>query len=147
MSLSIERFRDSSYKPFVRAWCLVACVLGLAVAGCYNPQVKNGGFACTAADDPPCPAGFYCVDNLCVDHPGAPGSVGGDLAVGTGGNGAEDLGTDAGSADLAVADMSKPADMAKPPADMANNACGATGDFCLSSSDCCSNSCFLFSCD
>ena len=132
----------------MRAGFLAACVLGLVVAGCYNPQVKSGGFACSATDNPPCPAGFYCVDNLCVDHPGLSGA-GGDMATGgTGGNGAVDQGTASdGGPDLGAADMSKPAaDMAKPPADMANNACGMSGDPCLSNSDCCSNTCFGIFC-
>ena len=119
MSLSIERFRETSYERGVR-WCVTAaCLLGLAlgVSGCFSPDVKNGGFACSMTDDPPCPAGFFCVNGLCQDHPGA--STGADLATGTGGNGGG--GGGGGGGGTTVVDMAHPAqdmtstDMAQAP--------------------------------
>jgi hypothetical protein len=107
-----------------RNWVTLAFLpgwLALALsAGCFNPRIQSGGFACDPSLPQPCPVGFRCVDHLCVDHAGLPG---------TGGNGPSDThdlgGADAsagGGADMAApgaADMSHPvADMAKPPADM-----------------------------
>jgi len=44
-----------------------ALVFLALLAGCYQPSVVNGGFACTADDSPPCPEGFICVDNRCIN--------------------------------------------------------------------------------
>jgi hypothetical protein len=104
--------------------------LGLACfAGCFAPKIQSGGFACDANQASPCPAGFYCVDGLCLDHPGGGGGGGG-----TGGNGAggDDLATasDMGAAsgddlasgapDLAsVPDLAQVNDLAQAPPDMA----------------------------
>ena len=138
MSLPIERFRETSYERTVR-WCVTAaCLLGLTlgVSGCFHPDVKNGGFACSMTDDPPCPAGFSCVNGLCQDHPGA--STGGpDLSTGTGGNGGGGGGGGGGGA-MSMPDMAHPpVDMAMAPGDMASSACGMQGDDC-SSQACCS---------
>lgn len=131
----------------------MACVLGLGfgVAGCFNPHVQSGGFACSMTDNPPCPAGYHCVDGLCLDHAAVPGAGVDMSGGGTGGNGA-DQGTDGGAGDMSMsaADLSMaPADLAQPPpADMAQSCnLGQSGDFCLSDSDCCSDSCFFFTCD
>ena len=42
-------------------------LLALAQLGCFNPKVQNGGFACDPGDQPPCPAGFSCVNHRCVN--------------------------------------------------------------------------------
>jgi hypothetical protein len=135
MSLPVERFRETSYECVVR-WCVTAaCLLGLAlgVSGCFHPDVKNGGFACSMSDVPPCPAGFSCVNGLCQDHPGT--SAGADLATGTGGNGGGGGGGGGGST---VVDMAHVSDLAmSTPGDMASSACGMQGDDC-SSQACCS---------
>ncbi len=69
----------------------VLCSSLALVAGCFNPRIKSGGFACDPGVASSCPSGYYCVDHLCVDHPGPSG---------VGGNGVPDLGSDG---DLAVA--------------------------------------------
>jgi len=120
---------------------LVGVVL---VTGCFQPHVKNGGFACEPTDDPPCPSGFYCVRGSCVDTPPDIGtSGGGDLG------GASDL---AGSStdfattirDLAQSwpDLTKspPPDLAPAP-DLATGMCGHAGAPCTSVNDCCSAYC------
>lgn len=145
---------ELAYEVFVRCLILAACVLGLSLvaAGCYDPQVKSGGFACSVNDPDPCPTGFQCVNGLCVDgngnvggNGGAGGSVGGngggDLAISRGdlasSTGNHDFGGHAGDmagkpgADLAT----QPADLAQPPM------CKQSGDFCSKNSDCCSNDC------
>jgi len=50
-------------------WSALArlALLSTALAGCFDPKVTNGGFACTPDDDPACPVGFICVDNRCVN--------------------------------------------------------------------------------
>lgn len=142
-SLPVERARETKYEGGVRWSVLAACVFGLALAGCWNPKVGNGGFACAPMDNPPCPTGYYCVDGLCLDHPGPAVTSGGDMASGTGGNGADFATT---PVDMAGADLSsQPGDMAQSGgADM--TMCGAANDFCLKSAECCSGVCFLFSC-
>ncbi|HEX6835819.1 MAG TPA: hypothetical protein VF334_04565 [Polyangia bacterium] len=119
-------------------WCLLAaCSLGLALSsgGCFKPDVKNGGFACSMTDDPPCPQGFFCVGGLCEDHPG--NGTEADLSTGTGGNGGGGGGGGGGGTDT---DMAHPAqDFAQPAGDMAMAACGMTGADC-SSTPCCSSS-------
>jgi hypothetical protein len=108
--------------------------LALGVAGCFKPDVKNGGFACSMTDNPPCPQGFFCVNGLCEDQPGAGGDVA-DLSTGTGGNGGGGGGGGATSLDMAHA----PFDLASSSGgDMANGgACGMQGDDC-SATPCCS---------
>jgi hypothetical protein len=101
---------QSSYEAFVRA---LISVLGIALlsAGCFKPSVKNGGFACDPTVTPACPSGFYCVNQLCVDHPGVSNGNGGgggtiDMSIAP-----DDSGTPMQSADLAMSQT--PADMAK----------------------------------
>jgi hypothetical protein len=96
--------------------------IALFAAGCFNPSVKNGGFACDPTVVDACPTGFYCVNKSCVDHPGVStggGNDSGDMSMS--GDDGEDMSmptqpTD--PADMAVpgspADMAKPADLAKP---------------------------------
>src|SRR5437868_4570916 len=89
-------------------WLVVVCVVG-AFSGCFNPRVKNLGFACAASDVNPCPAGFRCLNGYCDD-----GSGGAAPGGGVGGNG--------GGADMTRAepmnDLSAPAmqsmDLARP---------------------------------
>jgi hypothetical protein len=45
---------------------LLASFLPLA-AGCFDPKVVSGGFACNPDDNPSCPTGYLCVDNRCVN--------------------------------------------------------------------------------
>ncbi len=144
MSLPVERFRNKSYERLVPWSVLAACLLALGLAsGCYNPQVKNGGFACSMTDNPPCPEGFYCVNGLCEDHPGT-STDNGDMSTGTGGNGGGGGGGGGGGAtsmdmahashDLASTDMAQPV------------MCGAQLDPCNNSSDCCNMLCALNVC-
>ena len=107
-------------------------VIGLA-GGCFNPQVKSGGFACSMTDNPPCPQGFFCVDGLCQDHPGMSSDE--DMATGTGGNG----GGGGGGGGTSGPDMAQaPTDMAHAPGDMATAACVESGADC-SNTPCCSD--------
>ncbi len=110
-------------------------VLVFAVTGCYDPKVQSGGFACSATDDPPCPSGFFCVNGLCIDHPGSGGGGGG------GGGGVADLSTPA-AGDMSVAmggDMAHGAgDMAHVSTDMA---CFPFTYSCNSDPTCCAQCC------
>jgi hypothetical protein len=142
MSLPVVRSFETSYERRVRCTRLwTACLLTLALAGCYNPKVMSGGFACSSSDDPPCPAGYYCVDGLCLDDPNAVShaDMSAPVEFGTGGNGVTDLAS-------TMADLSSGPDMARPAADMAKSTCGMTGDLCSSAADCCSGVCFLIAC-
>jgi hypothetical protein len=89
------------------AWlCAALC------AGCYQPNILNGGFSCADGDSPACPEDFFCVDGHCVHR----------LPLG----------------DLALAvDMAS----APPPPDL-RQACGASGDYCEHDSQCCSHWCY-----
>ena len=136
--MPVEKFCISSYKSGVRWRVLATCVLGLAIAGCWNPKVKNAGFQCSATDNPPCPAGFYCVGGYCMDHPG--GTVSTDMASGS------------SSTDMAgvVYDMAS-TDMAHTIYDFSSGGgsndmtmCAASGSICSKSSECCSGLCFVF---
>jgi len=143
MSLSVDGKRERSYERGVRSLILAACCLGLTVglAGCFKPDVKNGGFACSMTDDPPCPQGFFCVAGLCQDHPGT-GTESPDLATGTGGNGGSGGGGGGGGGGTTTFDMSHPPqDLSS--TDMATGAmCGAQADSCTNNSDCCNMICF-----
>ena len=139
MSLPVERIRKSSYERRVRWTVLAACSLLLGLSGgCFQPDVKNGGFACSMTDDPPCPHGFFCVSGLCQDHPGAGGGDV-DLSTGTGGNGG---GGGGGGGGMTTTDMTHPTqdmtstDLAQAPM------CGAQGDPCTKNGDCCNMVCF-----
>ena len=141
MSLLVERIVKTSYERPVRWSVLTACLLGLGLGltggGCFHPDVKNGGFACSQTDNPPCPSGFFCVNGLCEDHPGSGGEV--DLSTGPGGNGG-------GGGGSVSTDMAHPtqdmagSDMAQPPM------CAAQGDSCNGNADCCMMVCFLNTC-
>ena len=110
-----------------------ACVF--CITGCYSPKVQSGGFTCSTTDATPCPNGFFCVDGLCVDHPGGGG--------GGGGGGVVDLATPVDDGD-----MSSPpgSDMAHGPGDMAHAtssdmACFGFGYGCNSDPTCCAQCC------
>ena len=91
-----------------------AVIVVFAAAGCFNPRISDGGFACNPADPVPCPEGLHCRDDgsgfVCTRRVGP---------VATPGSGA-DLGSDDSGAavDLAMP-PSGPADQATPPPDMA----------------------------
>lgn len=120
------------------------CVLGIALfaAGCFKPSIKSGGFACDPSVSDACPSGFYCVNALCVDHPGPPGTGGGGGTTDMSVSGDADLSMPPGTPDD-LAMSQQPADMAKaftpdlatpppPPPDLAQppvtNTCAH--DFC-----------------
>jgi hypothetical protein len=125
-----------AYNAFVRLAVFAILVSVFAVTGCYNPKVQSGGFACSATDNPPCPSGFFCVNGLCIDHPGSGGGGGG------GGGIVEDM-TMSISGDMA---MSTGGDMAKSIVDMAGGmstdmACFGFGHGCSFDPTCCSQCC------
>lgn len=135
----------------MRLWIFAACAFGLAVSGCFNPHVNNGGFACSSTDPDPCPVGFYCVSGLCQDQPGG----GGNGGVGGNGNGSADMSIASLPGDMSSAtakhdlsmhppDLSHVADLSQAPPDLLQ--CGAPGTLCFFDSDCCSGSCG-FLCD
>jgi hypothetical protein len=134
-----------AYEGYMRrGLTFLLALAALAAAGCYDPDVKNGGYSCTA-DRPHCPSGFTCVGNRCVNDgsqppPGqdsGPPPVGDDLST----SGPVVDMTSTVSTDMAgqqsMPDMSKPSrpDMAQGPM------CGASGSGCSVNSDCCSDSC------
>ena len=122
----------------MRAGLLFA--MTLVAAGCYEPKLKNFGFACDATAPKPCPDGYFCRSGFCDDGSGGSppadnsGGNGGDedMAMSSGGGGGGGGGGSAGGGggggggssqpDMAMSvqdlAMSSP-DMAKPPADMA----------------------------
>ncbi len=110
-----------------------------AVTGCYSPKVQSGGFACSVTDDPPCPSGFFCVNGLCLDHPGSGGGGG----VGGGGGGTVyDLAMSTMPGDMS---MATGGDMAQAPGDMAHvssdMACFGFGYGCNGDQTCCNQCC------
>lgn len=137
--MAVEKFCGSAYFSGVRWRVLATCVLGLALAGCWNPKVKNAGFQCAATDNPPCPSGYYCVGGYCVDHPGE--TVTGDMA------------TSSSSTDMAgvVQDMAS-TDMAHAVYDFSSGGspdmtmCSQSGAICSKSNECCSGFCIVALC-
>jgi hypothetical protein len=123
------------------------------LSGCFDPQIKQGGFTCHPPDHPQCPSGFQCVNGLCVQGQGSlpvQPQVESDLAV------AEDLQPSPlplpAPPDLARPAMpdltAPPEDLARPHhADMAQPTCVATGGDCTyhKNSVCCSNYCIYSS--
>jgi hypothetical protein len=106
-----------------------------SITGCYSPKVQSGGFACAATDNPPCPSGFFCVNGLCIDHPGGGGGGGG-------GGLSDDLAMSMMPGDMT---MSTSADMSKPPADLAmgpaDMSCLPYPYQCNSDPTCCAKCC------
>ena len=76
---------SSAFRHFRRALItvsfMVSLAFGFAGPGCFDPQIKSGGFRC-AGDK--CPSGFVCSAGVCVT-PGLPGSGGKGGAAATGG--------------------------------------------------------------
>jgi hypothetical protein len=145
--LPVVRNTKTSYEARVRWSLLTACLLGLAFGGCFHPDVKNGGFACSMTDNPPCPSGFFCVNGLCQDHPGA--STDEDMAIGTGGNGGGGGGGGGAGGGGGVGGGGggggggSTFDMAHPPQDMSQGGmCAMQGDPCSANGDCCNMICF-----
>jgi hypothetical protein len=98
-------------------------VVGIALlaAGCFDPHVKTGGFACDPTVQDACPTGFFCVNQRCVDHPGTSdtgGNGGGDMSVD---NGDMSMTTPPSGSDDLSQPPTTPADLAQPivPPDMA----------------------------
>jgi hypothetical protein len=54
--------RPSKIRSSVGFWIPAAVVL---LAGCFNPTIENGGFACDPTQVPACPDNYFCVDGLC----------------------------------------------------------------------------------
>ncbi len=103
---------------------LLPILVVAALAGCFNPQVENGGFVCDPSQAPSCPSGFECVNGRCSNSHG----VGG--ATGSGGGG--------GGGTLPTGDMSDDSptsDLSLPPGDLAH---GGSAD--LSTSGSCAHS-------
>src|SRR5580765_1667623 len=75
-----------------RAARVLMAVSGIAIAGCYSPNIKDGTLACTDAGL--CPHGFMCgADHLCHDGATVDAGIGG-----RGGSGSIDAGKEGGSA-------------------------------------------------
>jgi hypothetical protein len=86
----LAQIANRSYRNLMRV--LVLLVGAATLVGCYNPHVENGGFACLATDNPPCPSGFFCVSGRCVSHPPDLLEPGGGGAGGSGGGGSGGFG-------------------------------------------------------
>ncbi|HEX8953232.1 MAG TPA: hypothetical protein VF945_15365, partial [Polyangia bacterium] len=111
-----------------------ALTLAMALAaGCYQPKLKNFGFACDSSAPKPCPDGYFCHGGFCDDGSGGtpPANTGGngsdgDMAMSSGGGGGGGGGGSAGGGgggggqdmamgaqDLAqpIQDLAQPADL------------------------------------
>jgi hypothetical protein len=97
-------------------------LLTFSVAGCFNPEIADGGFACDPNDPQPCPEGYFC-RNLSGAFLCARGfaSVGGgqDLGMSRGdGGGGVGGGGGGGAGDVDLAMPPGPADLATVPPDL-----------------------------
>jgi hypothetical protein len=94
-------------------------LISLLVAGCFNPQIADGGFVCDPAEAQPCPDGYYCRDLsgvfLCTTNLAAP-TGGDDMAMSSGGGGGGGGGGTSGGGDMAM--PAGPPDMARQPPDL-----------------------------
>ncbi|HEX6838284.1 MAG TPA: lamin tail domain-containing protein [Polyangia bacterium] len=95
------------------------------VAGCFNPQIADGGFQCNPSDPSPCPDGYFCRNLsgafLCTRNESAPTGGGQDLAMspgGGGGAGGGGVGGGGGGGDVDMAMPNGPEDMANAPPDL-----------------------------
>jgi hypothetical protein len=134
-------------------WLVVVGLLG-TFSGCFNPRVKNLGFACNATDPSPCPGGFQCLNGFCDDGSGGPRPSGGspDMSHAAPAN---DLAMTppAQSVDMAqlqtIMDLAQPqtiVDMAQAPMpDLAKPTCQPLNAPCTSYKDCCSGHCHSLS--
>jgi hypothetical protein len=132
---SLLKREQSAYKARVRPLLCTLAVSLLVGAGCFNPNVKNGGFTCTGPGDGQCPSGYFCVNGFCLDSATGVGGGGG------GGSGGPDLSRSSSqdlssvTVDLAMSqsiDMAQAGnmvDMARQPADMTSS----TGNNCAHS--------------
>jgi hypothetical protein len=62
----------------------IAWLVCAGLAGCYDPRIVDGGFACSPRDAVPCPSGFVCRARRCVSPESAaaaPVTPADDLAV------------------------------------------------------------------
>ena len=117
----------------------------LLVAGCFGPLIGSGAFRCDPQDDPPCPTGFFCVDNRCVSgaaevDQAAPLDLGSDAGT------VEDLAVAGGDLAHAPSDLTAPRDLLPPPdltppPDLVTGVCGHAGSPCTTIQDCCSMYC------
>jgi hypothetical protein len=128
-------------KSSLRFLALLLVSMG---AGCFNPQVKDLGFACSLADVDPCPVGFQCINGFCDNGSGARRTPTADLSAAK----PADMAQQQSLPDLAkpvIHDMAKPPlpDMSLPPDLMP--ACVTDGNACAHSSDCCSGHCHTLS--
>jgi hypothetical protein len=99
---------------------LGAMVVSLVGAGCFNPRITDGGFACDPTDSPPCPEGYFCRDfngaYLCTTNVGLP--FGPDMAMSSGGGAGGGGGGGGGGGDVDMATPAGAHDMAMLPPDM-----------------------------
>jgi hypothetical protein len=67
----VAKTRSLSLSQQGDFWPLVLIGIAAAsVAGCFDPQVAEGGFSCNPNQMPACPEGFSCVNSRCISHPG-----------------------------------------------------------------------------
>ena len=104
----------------------------LLLGGCYNPSVRNDGYACNPYDALACPDGYQCINGLCDDGSGHPPPQA-DMAMKPAP--ADDMakampGPNDDMAHGMTPDMAQTPDMAK--------ACGVLGSSCDKDTDCCS---------
>jgi hypothetical protein len=87
----------------------LAVIAVASAASCFQPNVKNRGFACDGNYPGACPSGFTCINHFCDD--GSGGGPSADLAAGNGSDGGG--GDGGGMMDMA---QTTPLDFAQPPA-------------------------------
>jgi hypothetical protein len=131
-------------------FAVLALVPLSTVSGCWNPKVKNFGFACSAGDPNGCPTGFQCINGYCDDGSGGQRPGGGNTTVDMSQPAATEDMSDpqsqpgADMSRMAVADMARQpppiVDMAKGP-DMETPMCLPVGAHCTSYKECCSGHC------
>lgn len=105
-------------------FAFIATLLLLPPAGCFNPQISNGGFVCDPAEPQPCPDGYYCRNLsgtfLCTTNLSAPTGTD-DMATssgGGGGGGGGSAGGGGGGGGSSNNDLAMPPDLATSPPDL-----------------------------